>query len=411
MTRIVRPALAATAVLATLVLTACSSGTPGASGDQTATTAPTQSTACATSPAAGGSPAAAGGAPAAAGGSPAAAGGSPAAAPGGANPAAGAAIPIAKTIKPTDNSTSIVYTATGPEITCGRTGLTMHSDVVYATPTASGGQKITLKLDIQTPDTTGTKPLVIYLTGGGFVQADKQGNLDQRTWIAEQGYAVASIEYRTVTNGHATYKDAVADVKSAIRYLRAHADEYGIDPANVAVWGQSAGGYLAGMTGATNGEKQFDAGDNLDRSSDVQAVVDEFGPSDLSKLAADYDTATQNANYIPGNSAAQWVYGQGTKKSIKDDTPAIQAADPATHVSAKTPPFIELHGSQDHLVSPSQTLIVHDALRAKGIESTRYVLVGADHGDLSFTGNTTAAKPWNTQETMTHILDFLNRHL
>jgi len=140
-------------------------------------------------------------------------------------------------------------------------------------------------------------------------------------------------------------------------------------------------------------------------------VIDQFGPFDLSKLAADYDTEAQNSNYTPGNSAAQWVYGPGTKKSIKDNTPEIQAADPAAHISAKTPPFIELHGSQDHLVSPSQTLIVHDALRAKGIESTRYVLVGADHGDLSFTGNTAAAKAWDTQETMGHILDFLNRHL
>jgi hypothetical protein len=97
------------------------------------------------------------------------------------------------------------------------------------------------------------------------------------------------------------------------------------------VWGQSAGGYLAAMTGASNGDKQFDVGDNLDQSSDVQGLVDQFGPSDLSQLAADYDQAAQDANHVAGNSAAQWVYGQGTTKSIKDDSPHVQAAPAAAH--------------------------------------------------------------------------------
>jgi acetyl esterase/lipase len=320
-----------------------------------------------------------------------------------------AGIPMAKTIKPTDTSTSTVINPTGAQIQCGKTALTSYSDIVYATP-STNGKTTDLKLDLQTPKTSGTKPLVIYITGGGFQMAAKTANLDQRTYVAEQGYVVASIEYRTVANG-ATYKDAVADVKSAVRYLRAHAAQYGIDPGHVAVWGQSAGGYLAAMTGTTNGEKQFDVGADLDQSSDVQGVVDEFGPSNLSELAADYDTAAQKANYVAGNSAAQWVYGPGTKKSIAEYTSQIAGADPITHISSKTAPFVLLHGSADHLVSPSQTLIVHTALRAKGIDSTRYVLTGADHGDLSFTGNTTAAKPWSTQETMNHIVDFLGQHL
>jgi acetyl esterase/lipase len=102
---------------------------------------------------------------------------------------------------------------------------------------------------------------------------------------------VASIDYRTASDG-ATYKDAISDVKSAIRYLRAHSDRYGIDPNKVAVWGQSAGGYLAAMTGVTNALEQFEGDGNLGQSSVVQAVVDEFGASDLSKVASDYDPAT-----------------------------------------------------------------------------------------------------------------------
>ncbi|WP_416955323.1 prolyl oligopeptidase family serine peptidase [Streptomyces sp. Agncl-13] len=319
-------------------------------------------------------------------------------------------IALAKTIKKSDTGTSTVIDPKGAQIRCATSGITTTHDITYASPTTDG-KKSDLKLDIQVPtSTSGKKPLVIYLTGGGFVMADRTANLNQRTYVADQGYVVASVQYRTTKDG-ATYKDAVADVKSAIRYLRANADKYSIDADQVAVWGQSAGGYLAAMTGATNGEKSFDVGDNLDQSSEVQGVVDEFGPADLSKLAADYDTAAQKANYAAGNSAAQWVYGPGTKKSVANRTSEVAAADPATHISSRTAPFVIFHGSADNLVSPSETLNLHTALRAKGIDSTRYVLTGAGHGDLSFTGDTTASLPWSTQETMGHIVDFLGRHL
>ncbi|TDD57726.1 alpha/beta hydrolase [Kribbella antibiotica] len=361
-----------------LVLAACSSKEGGTAGGQASTSG---GTACPAGPL----PARTGGA-------------APQGAKGG--------IAFATTIKPSDTSSSTVINPTGAQIECGKTKLTAHNDVVYSAP-AVNGQKAELKLDLQVPDTAGAKPLVVYITGGGFSNATKTANLDQRTYVAEQGYVVASIEYRTTTTG-ATYKEGLADVKSAIRFLRAHADEYGIDPGKVAVWGQSAGGYLAAMAGATNGTKQFDVGDNLDQSSDVQGVVDEFGPSDLSKLAADFDQAAQDVNYAQGNFLAKWVYGSGTKKSVKDPTPEVAAANPISYLSSKTSPFLLLHGSADRSVSPSQTLLLHNALRSKGIDSTRYVLTGADHGDLSFTGDTKSGKPWSTQETMNHIVAFLN---
>lgn len=336
--------------------------------------------------------------------------GMPTGMPSGAGGGGAGGIPMAKTIKKTDTSTSIVINPTGAQIRCAASGITTTNDITYSSP-ATNGRKSDLKLDIQVPtSTSGKKPLVIYITGGGFSMADRTANLNQRTYVADQGYVVASIQYRTTKDG-ATYKDGVADVKSAIRYLRAHADKYAIDAGKGAVWGQSAGGYLAAMTGVTNGKKSFDVGGNLDQRSDVQGVVDEFGPAGLSKLAADYDTAAQKANYAAGNGAAQWVYGPGTKKSIADSTSEIAAADPSTHINSKTAPFVLFHGSADNLVSPSQTLDLHTALRAKGIKSTRYVLTGAGHGDLSFTGDTSAAQPWSTQETMGHIVDFLRQHL
>lgn len=374
-------------VAAGLALAACSSGGNSASSSTSSTSARARTAACPTGTAA-----------------------SSAAAPSAVPSGNAGGIPVAKTIKKSDTSTSTVIDPKGAQIRCATSGITTTHDITYSSPTTNG-KKTDLKLDIQVPtSTSGKKPLVIYLTGGGFVMADRTANLNQRTYVADQGYVVASLQYRTTKDG-ATYKDAVADVKSAIRYLRANADKYDIDAGHVAVWGQSAGGYLAAMTGTTNGEKSFDIGDNLDQSSEVQGVVDEFGPADLSKLAADYDTAAQKSNYAAGNSAAQWVYGPGTKKSVADRTSEVAAADPATHISSKTAPFVLFHGSADNLVSPSETLDLQKALRAKGIESTRYVLTGAGHGDLSFTGDTSAALPWSTQETMGHIVDFLGQHL
>jgi acetyl esterase/lipase len=331
------------------------------------------------------------------------------AAPGGGGTSNGAAFSVSKTVKPTDTSTSTVIDPTGPQIQCGQADLSSRKDIVYSSPT-TGGKKTDLKLDLQVPNGSGAKPLVVYITGGGFVADDKAANLAQRTYVAEQGYAVASIEYRTISNG-ATYKNGVADVKSAIRYLRAHADQYGIDGTKVAVWGQSAGAYLAAMAGTTNGDKQFDIGDNLDRSSDVQAVVYEFGAGDLSKVADDFDAATQKTYNAPGSFINAYVFGPGSKKTVTGDAAANAAANPATYANSRTAPFILLQGDKDHVMSPSQSLILADALKAKDVDATRYVVKGADHGDMSFLGDPEAGIPWSTQKVMGTITNFLGERI
>jgi len=133
-------------------------------------------------------------------------------------------------------------------------------------------------------------------------------------------------------------------------------------------------------------------------------------------VAANYDVATQKANYAPGNSLAEWVFGPGTKKSILNG-PAKEAAaaDPISYITSSTPPFVELQGTHDQLVSPSQTKLVNNALLAKGVESTRYLIKGANHGDLTFLGsspsNVKASLPWSTRKVMGLIVSFLNQHL
>ena len=294
--------------------------------------------------------------------------------------------PGARTVAPSDLSTSVVQKVDGdPQIQCGRVELTSRTDIVYSSPGSTA-----LTLDLQTPATPGLKPLVIYVPGGGFVQADKGGALGLRTYVAEAGYAVASIRYRTVTAG-AHYVDGVADVKSAVRFLRAHAAEYGIDPTKVALWGESAGGYLAAMTALTAGRPEFDLGDNLDQSSAVAAVVDKFGPSDMSRIGADFDEETAAALASPAFVSHQYFTGA-----------APGVADPLTYVGPGVVPFLFFHGSDDRLVSPSQTLLLHNALRAAGGDSTRYVIDGAGHGELG-----ASAQLWSTTTVMGDLTGFL----
>jgi acetyl esterase/lipase len=317
---------------------------------------------------------------------------------------------MASTVAASDTSTSVVIRPDPKDqIACGGTKLKAINDVVFVRRTLANGKTLDLSMDIQIPDSPKKRPLVVYVTGGGFIQAPKEAALNLRTYVAEAGFAVASIEYRTVGNG-ANYRDGIADVKSAIRYLRANAAKYGIDGEHVAVWGESAGGYLAAMVGVTNGNKSFDEGNDLDRSSDVQAAVDKFGASDISKVASDFDPSTQAADNVSDNSLARYIaIAPGTH--LLDAHIAATVANPATYVNAAVPAFLIFHGSRDRLVSPSQTLMLHNALNAAGGHSVRYVLDGAGHGDLSFLGDADSALPWSARQTMNIIVDFLKATL
>jgi acetyl esterase/lipase len=317
---------------------------------------------------------------------------------------------MASTIAPSDTSTSVViHPDPNDQITCGKTAVRRIDDVAFARRSLPTGKSMDLLLDVQVPESPGKKPLVVYVTGGGFIRAPKEAALDLRTYVAEAGFVVASVQYRTISDG-ANYRDGIADVKSAIRYLRANANGYGIDPARVAVWGESAGGYIAAMVGVTNGVKSFDIGNNLDQRSDVQAVIDKFGASDTSKLSADFDSHARDAINAKDNPIAQYI-GLDPISHLLDTRVAMTDANPLTYVKAGAPPFLIFHGSLDRLVSPSQTLILHKALIAVGANSTRYVLEGAGHGDLSFLGDTKAGLPWSTNQTMCIIVDFLDHSI
>lgn len=258
-------------------------------------------------------------------------------------------------------------------------------------------------MDVLKPQSKEKMPAIVYVTGGGFINANKDSYMQQRMDLAEQGYVVASIEYRVAPT--AIFPQPLEDVKSAIRYLRANADKFNIDKTRIGIIGGSAGGYLTAMAGVTNGVAKFDVGENLNESSDVQAAVDLYGLSDLTQVGADYSAEVQAKHMSPGATEALWVNGSGVfggkDGGIMADLEAVKAANPMTYISSKTPPFLFFHGSKDTSVSPSQTELVHQALLAKGMPSTRYVVPNAPHGGYY----------WVQPAVMDKIIEFFNSTL
>ncbi|HTF10908.1 MAG TPA: prolyl oligopeptidase family serine peptidase [Asanoa sp.] len=236
-----------------------------------------------------------------------------------------------------------------------------------------------LRPELQMPAAEGRYPLVVYAPGGGFVTAPTAMARRERAFIAAAGYVVASVGYRTIRQG-ATYTDGLADVLAAVDALTSRADEYRIDADRIAVWGESAGGYLASMAGLTDPR--------------IRAVVDQFGASDLSRVADGFDAGMQAAAADPRHPIRR--YG------------AI-AANPIDLIGAGAPAFLLLHGDDDRVIPPDQTLELHNALRAAGADSTHYVVTGAGHGRLARSRAQT--RYWTSRSVMTTIAGFLDHHL
>lgn len=261
-----------------------------------------------------------------------------------------------------------------------------------------------LHMDISMPVSKEKTPAVIFVPGGWWITAPKNAGDQLLLKLAESGFAVAGIEYRTIVQ--ANYIDIVGDVKAAVRYLRAHADEFNIDKNKIAIMGASAGGWLSSMVGVTAGVEKFDFGDNLDQSSEVQAVIDIFGPSDLTKMGADYSKDTQ-ALYNSASSATSLlangmsIYKGNKGGSILDTPETAKATNPINYIGKNTPPFLIFHGNKDSTVSPSQSKILYDALIKNGVEADYYVVNGGEH----------EFKYFYQPKTFNIIVDFLKRVL
>lgn len=260
-------------------------------------------------------------------------------------------------------------------------GVTLEKDVAY-------GPHERQKLDVFVPAGDGPFPIVVWVHGGGWQGGSKE-NAPQVLRMMPQGYAAASINYRL--SQHAVYPAQIHDAKAAIRYLRANAKKYKIDPDRIGVMGGSAGGHLVALLGTTGDVKELE-GDigNKDVSSRVQAVCNLFGPTDLIKLAE-----ISNIKDSPKSPITALLGG-----TVQEKKDLANKANPITYATKDDAPILMLHGDKDALVPHSQSEILHDAMKKVGVESTLIVIPGAGHG------NGVA-----TPDTLAKVDAFLAKHL
>lgn len=239
-----------------------------------------------------------------------------------------------------------------------------------------------MRMTLLVPRTTEKKPAIIYFPGGGFTTTDYEKFIEMRIALAKAGFVVAAAEYRVVPN---KFPAILEDGKSAVRFLKAHADAYGIDASKIGVLGDSAGGYLSQMVAVTGNEKQFDKGDNLHVDSTVQAAATLYGISDLRNIGAGFDEAIQKVHQSPAVTEALLVNGVAFNEypgaSILSDSDKALAASSLGHIKKNLPPFLIMHGTEDKLVSPVQSEQLYEALKQNGNRVTYVKVEGAAHGD------------------------------
>ena len=252
-------------------------------------------------------------------------------------------------------------------------GVIAHPDITYST--IPGYRSMTLDLYAPAKGKS-AKPLVVYIHGGGWTGGNAR-NAGAFTdfpavlaGLAARGYVVASLNYRL--SGEARFPAAADDVHTAIRWLRGHAAEYGIDKSRIAVWGGSAGGQLAGL--AATDCRPGAAGQESDC---VQGAVIWYGVFDFAALPQRPAPA--------GQPDAPNAY-LGCR--IAECASVVAAASPIVHVDAKTPPTLLIYGSDDNTVPPAQSRAMAAKLKAAGVKSEAIELPSVDH---SFIGHTPAA--------------------
>jgi len=218
---------------------------------------------------------------------------------------------------------------------------------------------IPLLLDIYTPETPITSPIpaIIWIHGGGWAGGDK-GNDRWFNYLATHGFFVISINYRL--SGVAPFPAAVEDSKCAVRWLRANAEAYNVDPESIGVAGISAGGHLALMVGVADETAELEGNGGWEEfSSRVQAVVSYFGPSDLKG-------GTAAIKFIGGN--------------LEEKPEVYKTASPINYVNEDDPPLLLIHGELDTTVPYDHSEQIYQAYQQAGLEAELIKVSNAGHG-------------------------------
>lgn len=236
----------------------------------------------------------------------------------------------------------------------------VQRDITYAT---LGGEK--LQLDITRPSTPGPHPCVLCFHGGAWKYGHRRDVTAFTADLAKQGYAAAAVSYRLAPKHK--WPAQIIDAKTAVRYLRANADQYDLDPQRISALGFSAGGHLAALLGTTGNDSDFEGDLYREHSSEVQCVVDFFGPADLSLFSE-----------TPGIEAAYFkpLFG----KLYRAEPELYKKASPIEYCHDKCPPFLILHGTADIIVPVIHSERFHDKLLKAGVKSELFKVRGGGHG-------------------------------
>lgn len=215
-------------------------------------------------------------------------------------------------------------------------------------------------------------PLVVFIHGGAWLQGDKSEGNDVALLLAQNGFAVATLNYRFTDK--AQYPAQLEDCQRAIAFLRSKAHDYGFDPDHIGVWGISAGGHLAALLGTRSGDHNGAEQSEIEKASQVQAVCDWCGITNLvsvkdqagSRTRIDYDTANGPVAKLLGGLAT-------------DKEELAAEASPVNHVSKGDPPFLIVHGDIDDLVPFAQSQELAEKLQKAGVPTKLVVVAGASH--------------------------------
>lgn len=237
-------------------------------------------------------------------------------------------------------------------------------------------------------------PLIVFLQGSGWTRPNKDYEVAQLSQFARAGYVVATIEHRHAKEAPGKLA-FLEDTKSAIRYLRAHADEYGIDPTRVCMWGTSSGGNTALLVGMTADTDKYDVGENLDQSSKVQLVVDTFGPADLH--ARVLERFNDRETYDPESTFSYLAGG-----FPGDNLELFREMSPMFYVEEGKdfPPMLIMNGTKDVPVPYEGSLAFYEAMEKAGYD-VEFIRVEDGPHEGTF---------WSS-ELFDEILDYIQRKL
>ena len=240
--------------------------------------------------------------------------------------------------------------------------VTFESGVEYANPDDQH-----LQLNIARPKAgDGPFPAIICIHGGGFRAGKRDGYDGLIVKLAQQGYVAVTVSYRLAPKYQ--FPAAVHDTKAAVRWLRANAAKYKVDPTRIGATGGSAGGHLAQFLGVTADVKEFEGdGGHVKESSAVACVVNVYGPSDFTKS---YGKSVDAAEVLP------LFLGGNLEKARKQHL----KASPLYWVTPNAAPTLCIHGTEDKYVAHEQAVWLIDKLKASGVEAELLTLDGAGHG-------------------------------